>query len=638
MNPRLLLVLLFGLAILIALTAFLFTRENPDTELTREECEHSFLADEDAAVVRPALDAELFPSHEQADREPVLAQNIEEIPAKPLGVIHGIVLDVDGLLVPQARVIATLTKVKSELLPFIDRPSFETFTDREGVFRFTGISEGYYLMTATSGNKTGYARAWIKGLSNRSKKSLPNHEIHLIAGGTIQGKVLQNSIPKAGIEVWAYHYKIGSISSLSGPDGSFRFKGLEEGLYEVSASLSWDDERPDTCTRRRVILPDARFVEANLRFGDCVLQGTAHVLGIPREGVEVSLFVGGGYNEKHIGYSASTVTGKAGHYMIDGFTPGKYRLMAKYDIEEKELNLGKYEQIKSGIQILDLHLGSTGTGEVLGYVYENNIAMKDVDIHLYNKDAGFWFNTTSDENGFYRFDKLPEGKTFINAKYRPKGIGRDFTRSISIEMAGGALEREDIRFQVGKGVIHGSVKRNGKPLPRGSVHIYHESKEDRLGGSYSFRIRNGSFRVEGIPAGWYRVSIPKSHLRSRTVEVLDGRETRADFDYTAPTACIRGKLSLPPGSEEKHFRVFLVAGDCPNGEDGSTGMDSTGWTCVGYGYAGPTGKFYIDRLHPGTYKIVACEISEEYIIPRSESKQVTLREDETTEVELSILP
>ncbi|MFA5072755.1 MAG: transglutaminase domain-containing protein [Nitrospirota bacterium] len=123
-------------------------------------------------------------------------------------------------------------------------------------------------------------------------------------------------------------------------------------------------------------------------------------------------------------------------------------------------------------------------------------------------------------NGTYSVAVSDSGKHRIELK--GKGFSKS-SREIQIEK--GRTYRFDTALNPG-GVIFGNVRdASGKPVDDGDV-FYREGTV-----SYGISIDKGSYRIEGLAPGSYKVSVLRNdrEVSSGTVDVHSGKEMRLDF-------------------------------------------------------------------------------------------------------------
>ncbi len=85
----------------------------------------------------------------------------------------------------------------------------------------------------------------------------------------------------------------------------------------------------------------------------------------------------------------------------------------------------------------------------------------------------------------------------------------------------------------GKGDVSGQVKVGDKPLPSGRITFQRQGGNNDV---FPSLIKNGSYKIKGIPAGEFKVMVESFKPPSGTVENIPARDLGIMRDKAIPTA------------------------------------------------------------------------------------------------------
>jgi hypothetical protein len=176
-------------------------------------------------------------------------------------------------------------------------------------------------------------------------------------------------------------------------------------------------------------------------------------------------------------------------------------------------------------------LGNSITGAQVFIEVDPGLIPRDHPV----KTAG----AVSDTNGLFRLDTLPKNVSRVFAKHPAYAVGwADVSPTGSIATPLTIVLREG-------GIIEGSVRKSGLPLPDLNVMVIDENREN-LKLSTNRTDQNGNFRLEHIPPGNYTLYTYIERNRSQFVdaEVAEGMVTEVLVDFGGTGNTLKGSVLL----------------------------------------------------------------------------------------------
>ena len=232
------------------------------------------------------------------------------------------------------------------------------------------------------------------------------------------------------------------------------------------------------------------------------------------------------------------------------------------------------------------------------------------------------YNTSPSADGRFRFDGLPPGFFRLRASYDD---GATQLASRSREGQLGSLEIANVELVLAAGVeLSGTLKMEGEAAgaaaPKRTVRL------DQVGGRRSLRMtggevgRDGSFRIAGIMPDKYRVKVEglPENAYMKTLEIDGTMAANGIADFSNVTRGASAKVTigrngaqisgqvLDANGERMLNRVvmILLARDPSEFE-----MADRGFT-VQAPRAAPDGKYTIQAVAPGKYRLFALDVLE----------------------------
>jgi protocatechuate 3,4-dioxygenase beta subunit len=216
-----------------------------------------------------------------------------------------------------------------------------------------------------------------------------------------------------------------------------------------------------------------------------------------------------------------------GLFEIDGLAPGSYRVSARHpDFAEGSDTV----EVKDGAASVEIRLASGGTLAGL-VVSEGRAPLPSAQVSLGTpgggRGRGGQDNTTSDDSGRFRFDRLSPGRYSVSAALRAKS-----SPPAEVVLQAGE-SREDLVLAVGGGTtIHGRVS-GLKGTAQSGVNVTASGPESFF--SSARTAADGTFELSGAPAGAVDLHAtagdPTSGLRTASTQVeVAGDSTDVDAE------------------------------------------------------------------------------------------------------------
>lgn len=369
----------------------------------------------------------------------------------------------------------------------------------------------------------------------------------------------------------------------------------------------------------------------------------------PLSGVRV-LLIGIAPSRRDI---APTSTDDRGAYAFENVEPGVYRVEVLVSaggyLPPRAAPLAVVRAAGERKQI-DLHLVQPGVlegtvsradgaplpGVLVQAVAEPNVAWTGL--------AAAGRSVATDEKGLFRIVSLPPGRYTVralpqSARTDDAGVPTDARAVVlpdPVLISPGAETRVSLELQpLPVHSISGRVfdSKTGQPLTRGSINATHYGALTRPGG-FSEIAPDGSFRIQGLPSGSYRMNVFFPGFSSSgpypvDFDLGDHDATDAVVNVRAGLA-LRGRIVALGGASPAHLSVHLQGRSVSSARPAVPVQD---------------GRFEIPSVYPGDYEIAvwgdalapaikvarmgATDVLERGI-------QVTAQDSELPELEISI--
>lgn len=534
--------------------------------------------------------------------------------------VSGRVVDEKSQPVPGARVriereMGTRQILRGARNPAAFLPSQGVLTGPDGAFRLRHLAAARNL--SLEATKNGFARTRQPGITLKSGEAVKDLALVLRRGLEARGRVVDSqSRPVAGAEVRAAHRETGMAATrvqmrlmgmdrekpdaVTGADGSFLVKGLDEGEYALAISR-------EGYTRKSVPSVEVKASGENvwptitLSPGLGISGAIRDSRGQPIAGVQIfAIDVGGG------GGLQNTLSEPDGRFRLDGLADRPLMI---------NVSASGYSMLQRNVTppAEDLLLVLKNAGSVRGRVEDADSKRPVIDFTVGRRGGGggpfaFAFGgrggdqSFQSEDGTFELTEVPAGKWTIHASaagYRSGEVS-------GVEIGEGET-KEGIVFSLKKGgVLSGRVldPRRGTGIPNASVSWQPADSSGgfarvfaRFGGSNAGSTTtdaDGRFRFDSLPDG--RVSVTASHpdFLEGSREVDPAKESSVDLTL-GTGGSISGTVVGRDG------RTGLAPAQVSLNEEGDTAFNFGGDSTRTDG----AGNFLFEHLKPGRFKIVA---------------------------------
>ncbi len=395
--------------------------------------------------------------------------------------------------------------------------------------------------------------------TEQAEESEPDAVEDESVGAVIEGVVVDQDgegMPRMGVAAvdGERGYQDLHPASPTDEDGWFRIEGLEPGRYDLYVARDprseptpfeqapvigdaqrlsevWITEPEQEITRRRLVFEK--------EIHDGIIAGRViDTAGEPIPDVRVSAA------PERSGPGSRTRTDDDGRFEATGLGDMSYRIFASHN----DYAGAGTENVPAGAQDVELVLSQYGaiTGRVLDAATGMSITEFELDVRLYRPErpvpeidplelATFDGRQISDPEGRYEREKIISGRP-IGILARAEGYVPAYIDLPPVS-EGETVSNADIHLEPGGNVIDGVVaNRAGKPLPDASVYwrtAYVGTDSDGVHESdlAATTGEDGTFRIEGLPAGRYEfITTHSDYLPQHTeVNVETRRHTRVNI-------------------------------------------------------------------------------------------------------------
>ncbi|HZF12331.1 MAG TPA: carboxypeptidase regulatory-like domain-containing protein [Thermoanaerobaculia bacterium] len=523
------------------------------------------------------VEREGFASRTLPEVKPPLPEPLR-IVLSPAARLAGEVVDDAGAPVAGARV-----RARGELPPSIGSGSlppsfFGTTTDDDGHFELRDTAAGKVTLTAAA---AGFLPATLP-LQVVTGQSQDDLRVVLHRGSTVAGRVLgPDGTPAAGAAVSLLARGGGLFAGPSGSrartdgDGGYLLDAVPEGAQSFSAELAG----AATAVRELAVRPGENRLDFQLADGLEIAGRVVDPTGAPVSGAQVTASAGDPFPNE-------TASGDDGSFRFGGLRGGAYRLAAQlqgFASTSQEVRLAD-----ASVRDVELRLGSGGAvaGRIVGLPPEQ-LAEVTVSAYQTGMDSGSFRSSPVDAEGQYRIGELPPGEWSMNAMV---GLGGRSAHGKAQLPPGVPEVRLDLEFPAGF-TLSGRLLRGGQPVPGNFVAV--RGTDVETGGA----VRSdgeGAFRVEGLKAGTYKLTVNSrsaGQVHEETLELTADREVQIDL----PAAEIRGRVvDADEGSPLAEANVSLEPADPAKSGSRFSGSST-----------GPDGAFALDSPVEGDYRVIA---------------------------------
>jgi protocatechuate 3,4-dioxygenase beta subunit len=438
------------------------------------------------------------------------------------------------------------------------------FTEPEGAFRLEDIGPGTYAVEVVAER---FAKVTKKGVEVRGEQVVDLGTLTLESKSTLRGRVIaaRDESPVSGATV---HVSLVDAAMATAPgaetlwtastsaDGSFAIRGLAAGTFDVSAEQS-----AYSPARTRIPFdPEGDAPEFLLRlYRGGTLTGTVTGAGgEPVPGVRVVASPGPETDAR------IADTGSDGRYYIDGLTPGTYQVTRQQGDQGRAAGAAsKVATIADG-ETTTVDFDEAPKILLTGIVRKGEEPLQNAAIYLFALDGRTPANVKkaqTDAQGAYRVG-LDQGGRY-QASVRMGTSGNAYGQNlVMLTIPDQAEVRQDIVFAVNAIVGHISTP-EGRDL-KGAIVLAVMSDAPRgetPRQSTTTTGPDGTFRMEGIDPGTYRVSARATGYapaESEPVRVSDEQpEPRVDLTLERGWL-MRGRV-VDPGGQPVAGATVVVA-------------------------------------------------------------------------------
>ena len=516
----------------------------------------------------------------------------------PGGIVSGTVRRGDGATIPYTEVLVREKFLVSEDLwsASFSVNTMRTMTDAEGNYQLDFVplgSEPFAIETSDpeTGQK-GSTSARI--LTDRQHLKL---DILLLGLGTLTGRVVraedQGPVERAAVEVSSLTTS-GTFGATTDAEGRFTIRMVPVGTLNVTAtsvshfgSVAAQIASPGTVAD--ITIPVyAKDATGSVMGRVYEADGRTAVPGVP----VIITQTGSGGGTKH---SNMMHTDRLGDYVVQGVPSGPVEI--KTFRQETGENAGATTHVAPGVTST-VNLVFPGTATLVGTVYDH----KGMPVSGAWVVAGITFAVT-DSNGNFTIERVSVGSVDVSSVL--PGVSAEVTY-LKVEVGSpGEVVRLNITLpsaSTSRGTIQGYARsHDGQPLAYQTVFIW-----DGLTTPVIVATNNAGFFSKEMPLGGYTVRIVNGDL-------TDGDMKDAALFIGGQTVTVELKLR---GFGRVTGTVFQPDGTSPTIAD--VLITKTAFTAIGTPYqkteryvsdkpsaAGPNGKFTIDKVRVGEFRLEA---------------------------------
>jgi protocatechuate 3,4-dioxygenase beta subunit len=438
----------------------------------------------------------------------------------------------------------------------------DAVTGADGSFAVAGLDDGEYSVSVT---REGYAPKTVASLAVKGPEETRWPPIALAPGAAVAGQVKNaQGQPVPGAQVLVIGESVGRArDSVTDGDGRFRITGLA-GERALILSVSADG----FASAQRSVTPPAEDVAV-------VLKSTGTVRGRvedasthnPVTDFTISRQAGGGgfgggfqiqVRNGQISNGTRSFQSTDGAFELPDVPPGKWTIQAAAsgyrpaNVSAVEVGEG---EVREGV-VLSLKAGGTVAGRVLDPRSASGVANASVSWRSQGSVGGggggtmSFFGgasnniTTTDADGKFSFDGLPEGKVTLTASHADyldatQDVSPDQQRSVDITLGtGGSIS----------GLVASADGRT--PVAGSRVSLNEQGDASGFAGNTTNADGNGNFLFDHLRAGRYVLTATTSAGTTAPREiVLSENQAQSGILLQATTgALVHGTVTgLPPG-------------------------------------------------------------------------------------------
>lgn len=463
----------------------------------------------------------------------------------------------------------------------------QSFTDPGGSFRLEDIAPGSYTLIVRA---AGRAPARRTGLAVGVGRDAEAGTILLFPGRKLRGSVvaLSDHSPIAGAAIQALlphgtAFPLGppemGPSALSGPDGRFVLEGLEAGAYIVTASHG-----EFASSETRVEIPsEGEPEEVVLELGrGGRLEGTVRDgRGQPVSGAMIGLLRG----PFDFADARFAETGSDGRYRFERVAPGSYslsRFLERPGVGPGTRVTTKTATVSEGATTV-VDFGEEPRVRLSGRVLKGGKPVGRAALFFTpagQAPFGSFATATSDDHGGYDIE-LDSGGSYVVVVRPPDMEGGPAAGGPPIEIRVPDTAQAYLDLVLPAPGISGRITdAAGQPVSQAFVVAVREGAgpNDPSGRAYTETGASGSYAIESLPAGTYRVTASAPGYRiaeAFPVIVQEGATPPVNF-VLEPGRTLRGKVVDPGGRPVPNALVFVAPAGSSEGVPPADTTDANG--------------------------------------------------------------
>jgi hypothetical protein len=448
------------------------------------------------------------------------------------------------------------------------------FSSPDGSFRIEGIEPGRYEIRASTPELFGMSREAIHlGLVETSEPVLIEVHPAFSVEGFVMVAGTNEPCPAGWIRLESKDGDDRAFASLE-PEGKAVVRALQPGTYETHVNCEGHAARE---AYDPIVITDASLRDLiwEVDPGAVVRGVVVHADGTPAEDLRVNArpVLGEDSRPRRVSFGGDK-TQADGRFELAGLLPGKYQL----DIwSGRGLQLASKPEIEVGKddEKNDLRLELQATGMLEGFVRDERGEPVGGATVAAQDDRRLWSNTTTLDDGSFRFENLTIGSVRVQAQrnwraMRAPGQSDDDVAGERVTVTAGETTRVDLVVEGRNAVIRGKVvDPDGGPVPDAFVDLERESDsaaktegaaKRQLAWGWSrqpvLTDMDGNFELDELAEGSYTL---KAYRQGGGEGVLEGVATGSDVTVTLETpGTLEGTVSMDGGPVPERFTINLT--------------------------------------------------------------------------------